>query len=170
MVSDEEGRRLVMRWTRAITAGVTLGQAYAFAALLQAAAIVPPLDWFSTLVLVLQLTAGTMTLVFLGELIDEAGLGFGNGVLWIYALSAVAIQLQRLQGFAITASAYGTFSPFVPLALWIGASVVLVLAAVAVLRAYRAIALVGDRRAAPSRPLILPLVMSGVLRPPVFTT
>lgn len=168
MGSDDDGRRLLMRWTRAITAVVTLGQAYAFAALIQAAAIVAPLDWFSSLVVVLQLTAGTMTLVFLGELVDEAGLGFGNGVLWIYALGAVATQDQRFHDFTIAASAYGDLSPYRPLAIWIGASIVLVLASVAVLRAYRAIALVEGRHARSARPLALPLVMSGVLRPPVF--
>ncbi|HSP10343.1 MAG TPA: SecY family transport protein [Candidatus Dormibacteraeota bacterium] len=168
--SDDQGRRLLMRWTRVIAAVLAIGQAYALAALLQTDAMVPPLDWFLRLALVLQLTAGTMTLVFLGELIDEAGLGFGNGVLWIYALGAVATQTQRLQGFASTASAYRDFSQYRPLTIWIGASIVLVLASVAVLRAFRAVTLVEGRHAVRARPLTLPLVMSGVLRPPVFAS
>jgi preprotein translocase subunit SecY len=170
MSSDDEGRRRLSRWTRVLAAALAMGQAYGFTALLQADSLVPELDWFSRLALVLQLTAGTMTLVFLGDLIDEAGLGFGNGALLIYALGPVAIEMQRFLALATTASAYGDLSAYRPLAVWIAASIVLVLASVAVLRAFRAVPLVQVRHATRELPLTLPLVMSGVLRPPIFTS
>lgn len=170
MASDDDGRRRLSRWTRVLAAALAMGQAYGFTALLQADSLVPELDWFSRLALVLQLTAGTMTLVFLGDLIDEAGLGFGNGALLIYALGAVAIETQRLHAFATAASAYGDLSRYRPIVVWIAASIVLVLASVAVLRAFRAVPLVEGRHATHALPLTLPVVMSGVLRPPIFAS
>ncbi|HUY73850.1 MAG TPA: hypothetical protein VMW11_05015 [Candidatus Dormibacteraeota bacterium] len=170
MWSAEEGRRRLSRWTRALAAALAMAQAYGFTVLLQTASLVPPLDWFSRLVLVLQLTAGTMVLVFLGDLIDEAGLGFGNGALLIYALGPVVTQTQRLRTLVTAASAYGDLSAYRPVLVWVGASIVLVLASVAVLRAFRSVALVEGRHGTRSLPLALPVVMSGVLRPPIFAS
>lgn len=167
---DEAGRRRLSRWTRAVTAGLALAQGYGFTLLVQTAWLVPALDLFPRLVLMLQLTAGTMTLVFLGDLIDEAGLGFGDGALLIYALGPVAIQTQRLHDLVTAASAYGAFSAYRPALVWVGASSLLVLASVAVLRGRRSIALVQGKHGTGALPLELPIAMSGVLRPPAFAS
>src|SRR2546428_3439403 len=76
----EQGRRRIQRWSRWLTVFLGAGQAYGFTVLFQNTnpAILPPLDWFQRLSIVLVLTAGTVMLMWFGELITEYGIG--NGV------------------------------------------------------------------------------------------
>ncbi|MGH7764231.1 MAG: hypothetical protein ACREOM_07430 [Candidatus Dormibacteraceae bacterium] len=168
--ADMEGRWRVQRWTRILAAALAMGGAYGLTLLMEVDHIVPSLDWFARLVFMLQLTAGTMTLVLLGDILDEFGLGFGNGALFIFAFTSLAIQAQRLRDLVGVASQFGDLTPFRPIALWLVASLLIVTASVAFLRAYRRVPLVQGRRAIRSLPLAVPIVLSGVLRPPIFTT
>src|ERR1700730_11727068 len=76
----EMGRRRITRWSRYLTVLLGAGQAYGFTVLFQntSPAILPALDWFERLQIVLVLTAGTVMLMWFGELITEYGIG--NGV------------------------------------------------------------------------------------------
>src|SRR3981189_2352591 len=76
----EAGRRRINRWSRYLTLALGAGQAYGFTVLFQNTnpAILPPLDWFQRLQIVAVLTAGTIMLMWFGELITEYGIG--NGV------------------------------------------------------------------------------------------
>jgi preprotein translocase subunit SecY len=76
----EMGRRRITRWSRYLTVLLGAGQAYGFTVLFQntSPAILPALDWFQRLQIVLVLTAGTVMLMWFGELITEYGIG--NGV------------------------------------------------------------------------------------------
>src|ERR1700736_5758515 len=76
----EAGRPRIQRWSRYLTVALGAGQAYGFTVLFQntSPAILPPLDWFQRLQIVLVLTAGTVMLMWFGELITEYGIG--NGV------------------------------------------------------------------------------------------
>src|SRR6266704_4630423 len=76
----EAGRRRITRWSRYLTVALGAGQAYGFTVLFQntSPAILGPLDWFQRLQIVLVLTAGTIMLMWFGELITEYGIG--NGV------------------------------------------------------------------------------------------
>src|ERR1700675_2970145 len=76
----EAGRRRITRWSRYLTVLLGAGQAYGFTVLFQntSPAILPALDWFQRLQIVLVLTAGTVMLMWFGELITEYGIG--NGV------------------------------------------------------------------------------------------
>src|SRR5712664_4279312 len=76
----EAGRRRIQRWSRYLTVALGAGQAYGFTVLFQSTspAILGPLDWFQRLQIVLVLTAGSVMLMWLGELITEHGIG--NGV------------------------------------------------------------------------------------------
>src|SRR6202521_2448858 len=76
----EAGRRRITRWSRYLTVALGAGQAYGFTVLFQntSPAILGPLDWFQRLQIILVLTAGTVMLMWLGELITEYGIG--NGV------------------------------------------------------------------------------------------
>src|SRR3979409_859353 len=76
----EAGRRRITRWSRYLTVALGAGQAYGFTVLFQNTnpAILGPLDWFQRLQIVLVLTAGTIMLMWFGELITEYGIG--NGV------------------------------------------------------------------------------------------
>jgi preprotein translocase subunit SecY len=76
----EAGRRRITRWSRYLTVALGAGQAYGFTVLFQNTSppILGPLDWFQRLQIVLVLTAGTVMLMWFGELITEYGIG--NGV------------------------------------------------------------------------------------------
>src|SRR6266446_10613996 len=76
----EAGRRRITSWSRYLTVALGAGQAYGFTVLFQNTSppILGPLDWFQRLQIVLVLTAGTVMLMWLGELITEHGIG--NGV------------------------------------------------------------------------------------------
>src|SRR5229473_2391709 len=101
----EQGRRRIQRWSRWLTVFLGAGQAYGFTVLFQNTnpAILPGLDWFQRLSIVLVLTAGTVMLMWFGELITEYGIG--NGVsLIIFAgiigrgpqgVTAVIIEVQQ---------------------------------------------------------------------------
>ena len=75
----EEGRRRIQRWSRYLTVVLGGGQAYGFTVLFQSSnpAILGPLDWFQRLQIILALTAGTVMLMWFGELITEYGIGNG---------------------------------------------------------------------------------------------
>src|SRR3977135_81827 len=76
----EAGRRRITRWSRYLTVLLGAGQAYGFTVLFQNTTpqILGPLDWFQRLQIILVLTAGTVMLMWFGELITEHGIG--NGV------------------------------------------------------------------------------------------
>jgi preprotein translocase subunit SecY len=76
----EQGRRRITRWTRYLTVALAAGQAYGYTVLFQNAT--PPvlpadLQWFTRLAIILTLTAGTVMLMWFGELITEYGIGNG---------------------------------------------------------------------------------------------
>ena len=75
----EQGRRRMQRWGRYLTVVLGAGQAYGFTVLFQQTnpAILPALDWFQRAEIVLVLTAGTVMLMWFGELITEYGIGNG---------------------------------------------------------------------------------------------
>src|SRR5207248_424883 len=68
---------------RYLTVALGAGQAYGFTVLFQNTnpAILPALDWFPRLEIILTLTAGTVMLMWFGELITEYGIGNGVSLL-----------------------------------------------------------------------------------------
>ena len=83
----ELGRRRFTRYSRYLTVALAAGQAYGYTVLFQNSQIgVLPADlpWFSRFIIILTLTAGTVMLMWFGELITEYGIG--NGIsLMIFA-------------------------------------------------------------------------------------
>src|SRR5438132_14045075 len=75
----EMGRRRIQRWSRYLTVALGAGQAYGFTVLFQNTnpAILGPLDWFQRLQTILVLRAGTVMLMWFGELIPHSGVGNG---------------------------------------------------------------------------------------------
>ncbi|PIP55755.1 MAG: preprotein translocase subunit SecY [Candidatus Zambryskibacteria bacterium CG_4_9_14_3_um_filter_42_9] len=93
----EAGRRRFTQYSRLLTVPLAIIQGYAFIKLLQGQNILPPLSLDVLLLDILVIVAGSMLLMWLGELITEFGVG--NGVsLIIFAgiisqLPATASQL-----------------------------------------------------------------------------
>jgi preprotein translocase subunit SecY len=162
-----EGRLQLRRWTRALAVGFALGQAYSWTVLMQSGSALPSqMEWFPRLVVVLELTAGTMILVLLADVIDEFGLGFGYGAILIYVLSPVAGEVHRL---ALTiALAPSVEALYRPIGVWAAFSIGVVAITVAVLLAVRPVAPRKTKKPSSEKPAELTLLMSGVLRPPAF--
>ena len=79
----EYGRTRINQITRYLTVPLAMGQAYAFLALLFNRGVITKFDLFSieTLTQIITLAAGTVLLMWLGELITERGIG--NGISFI---------------------------------------------------------------------------------------
>jgi preprotein translocase subunit SecY len=79
----EYGRTRINQITRYLTVPLAIGQAYAFLALLFNQQIITSFDLFSidTVTQIITLAAGTILLMWLGELITERGIG--NGISFI---------------------------------------------------------------------------------------
>src|SRR5579871_3746006 len=83
----EIGRRKFTRYSRYLTVALAAGQAYGYTVLFQSSQVGvldPNLDWQARVWIMLTLTAGTVMLMWFGELITEYGIG--NGIsLMIFA-------------------------------------------------------------------------------------
>jgi len=79
----EYGRNRLNQYTRLLTVPMAFAQGYGFNVILQNAGVLPAAGFFSfqTISLLISLTAGTILLMWLGELISERGLG--NGISFI---------------------------------------------------------------------------------------
>lgn len=88
----EQGRKRMNRWTRWLTLPLAALQSYGMIALINAQAQVPIIDgidgslvgweyWSTMLPIMITITAGTLVLMWLGEVITEKGLGNGTSVL-----------------------------------------------------------------------------------------
>ncbi len=80
----EQGRRRFTRYTRVLAVFLAAAQAYGFTVLFQSTnpAILPlSMDWFQRTTIIISLTAGTIMLMWFGELITEHGIGNGISLL-----------------------------------------------------------------------------------------
>ncbi len=86
----EYGRQKINSYTRRATVPLAILQAYGYLALLHARDVVPEFDItsFNTLTQIITLTAGTVLLMWIGELISERGIG--NGISFIIFAGIVA--------------------------------------------------------------------------------
>src|SRR3977135_2016027 len=102
---EKAGRRRITSWSRYLTVALGAGQAYGFTVLFQntTPSILGTLDWFQRLQIVLVLTAGTVMLMWFGELITEYGIG--NGVSLIIFAGIIG---RGPQGVASVFSAHST--------------------------------------------------------------
>jgi preprotein translocase subunit SecY len=96
----EYGRQKINQYTRYLAVPMALLQAYGFLALLSANGVLrTPFDLGSpeTLTQIVTLTAGSITLMWLGELITEKGIG--NGISFIIFAGIVSRAPGALTGF-----------------------------------------------------------------------
>jgi preprotein translocase subunit SecY len=110
----EMGRRRIQRWSRYLTVALGAGQAYGFTVLFQntSPAILGPLDWFQRLQIIMVLTAGTVMLMWFGELITEYGIG--NGVSLIIFAGIIGRGPQGVAAVFTARSTGGGLSDYVP--------------------------------------------------------
>lgn len=77
----ESGRQKINQYTRFLTVPLAIVQAIGMYALLRSQAIIPTLSPIDMISFIATMTAGTMLLVWLGELISEKGIGNGISIL-----------------------------------------------------------------------------------------
>ncbi|MGE5231951.1 MAG: preprotein translocase subunit SecY [Deltaproteobacteria bacterium] len=87
MQKDEEGRKKIEQWTRYMTVGISLAQAYTFALFTESIpGAVPNPGFASRLIMVVTLTAGAIFVMWLGEQITERGIGNGMSLLITFSI------------------------------------------------------------------------------------
>src|SRR6266480_4612239 len=73
----EFGRRKITRWTRWLTVGLGLLQAWGLTLVFSRQGVLSNLSWLGIVEIMITLTAGTVMLMWFGELITEYGIGNG---------------------------------------------------------------------------------------------
>jgi preprotein translocase subunit SecY len=122
----EYGRNKLNQYTRLLTVPMAFAQGYGFSVLLQANGVIPQSDLFSfqTASLLISFTAGTILLMWLGELISERGLG--NGISFIIFAGIVG-RIPHQAGPIITGpDGLLRIIPFVIIAIVVIAGVVFI--------------------------------------------
>jgi preprotein translocase subunit SecY len=84
----DSGRARFTQYSRLLTLPLAILQGFAFLLLLQQNGAIPPLDLYTTIVNVFVIAAGSILLMWIGELITEFGIG--NGVSMIIFAGIVA--------------------------------------------------------------------------------
>ncbi|OGH13821.1 MAG: preprotein translocase subunit SecY [Candidatus Levybacteria bacterium RIFCSPHIGHO2_01_FULL_38_26] len=122
----ESGRQKINQYTRMLTVPLAILQAIGMYALLRSQGIISTLDPISLAAFVVTMTAGTMLLVWLGELITERGVGNGISLL-IFA--GIVGRIPVIFGqTASTTNASNVFNiiTFMVMGLFVVASIVLI--------------------------------------------
>ncbi|HOX40898.1 MAG TPA: preprotein translocase subunit SecY, partial [bacterium] len=86
----ESGKAKINQWTRFATVPLAVIQAYSMLVLLKGQGIIPAWTTFDLATMLITVTAGTLLLMWIGEIISEKGIG--NGV-------SLIISLGILSGF-----------------------------------------------------------------------
>lgn len=122
----DSGRKKITQYTRILTIPLAVLQAIGMFALLRSQNIIENLGPLMLIAFIFTMVAGTMLLVWLGELITERGVGNGISLL---IFGGIVGQLPVLLGQAFTtatAETLVTYAPFVVMALVVIAGVVIV--------------------------------------------
>lgn len=122
----EVGRQKINQYTRILTVPLAVLQAIGMYVLLRSQSIISLLDPISLVAFIVTMTAGTMLLVWLGELISEKGVGNGISLL-IFA--GIVGRIPVIFGQTIsttTASNIFNLAIFFVMGLFVVASIVLI--------------------------------------------
>ncbi len=122
----EYGRNRINQYTRLLTVPMAFAQGYGFSVLLAANGVIPqnPFFSFETLSLLLSWTAGTILLMWLGELISERGLG--NGISFIIFAGIVGRIPHQAGGVVTGPDGLLRIIPFIIIGIIVIAGVVFI--------------------------------------------
>ena len=155
-------------WTRAIAIGLAGLFAYGRVGFIENSGLLPAgIPTFSWLVIAAEMTAGTAVLIAVADAMDEHGLGFGFGPLWLYALGPVGSETHRVAAWIATAPSLEAL--YMPLLVWTVASIAIAALTVAAAGAYRLVATREEEDGTgSSRTYSLAFLTSGVVRPVIM--
>jgi preprotein translocase subunit SecY len=122
----EAGKRKFAQYSRLLTIPISIIQGSSFIILLQRQAIIPNLDAFSFITNIIVITAGSLLLMWIGELITEFGVGNGISLL-IFAgiVASLPNSIQQIM-FTYSADQIPTYIAFIFVALAIIFGVVII--------------------------------------------
>ncbi len=125
MQKEEAGRQKINMWTRWLTVPLAALQAYGMIALLQRSShnILGNVSAFQMFTIITTITAGTIFLMWIGELINEKKIG--NGISLIIFAGIIASLPQGIQ------QAFLTYDPS-QLFVWIGFAVIAIITIIGV--------------------------------------
>lgn len=129
----EAGRQKLSQYSRLASVPLAALQSYAFITLFQSQNVIPHLPALTLTVSIIVITAGSLLLMWIGELISEFGIG--NGVSLIIFAGIVAVLPQKI--FQFIAGFNSTDLPLYLLALAVG--LVVIIAVVVVTEAERSV-------------------------------
>ncbi len=122
----EYGQAKINQYTRFLTLPLALFQGYGFYFLLNQQGIVTALEPITLIALILALAAGSLLLMWLGELVSERGVGNGISLL-IFVGIAAGYPLSLAQTFtALAGGQFGSLLLFLLLLLVLFAGVVMI--------------------------------------------
>lgn len=131
----ETGREKLNMYTRMLSLPLTLIQAYGIYFLLSQQGVISPLGVFDLIVLVLSMTAGSMLLVWIGEIVTEHGIGNGISLLIFVGI------ISRLPASIISVVSTVTPENFINLLIFAAITVLIVVGVVKVNEGTRNIAI-----------------------------
>jgi preprotein translocase subunit SecY len=95
----DAGRQKITQWTRMATIPLAIIQAYSMLVLLRNQGVIPGWSVFDLVVMLISVTAGTMLLMWIGEIISEKGIG--NGMSLIIALGILSSFPSQIRNTAL---------------------------------------------------------------------
>lgn len=122
----EQGRAKFNRVSRYLTVPLAALQGYGFLRLLISQNVLPPLSFTGTVMNVLVIVAGSMILVWMGELITEQKMGNGVSLLIFAGIVSSLPLVLRNATLSYTPSQLPTYLAFVAVALAVVFSIVMV--------------------------------------------
>ena len=102
MQKEEEGKQKINQWTRMATIPLALIQAFSMLIILKNQGIIPQWDLSSLSIMLISVCAGTILLMWIGEIISEKGIG--NGVSLIIALGILSSFPEQIRNTAALVS------------------------------------------------------------------
>jgi len=88
MSKEEDGRKKITQITRVVTVAIAIVTSFGYYQMLKASGVLTRTDWFAALVMIACYTAGSSLVMWLGEKINENGIG--NGISIILFVNIVA--------------------------------------------------------------------------------
>lgn len=95
----DAGRQKITQWTRIATIPLAIIQAYSMLVLLKNQGVIPGWTIFDLIVMLISVTAGTMLLMWIGEIISEKGIG--NGMSLIISLGILSSFPSQIRNTAL---------------------------------------------------------------------
>lgn len=122
----EAGRQKINQYTRMLTVPLAILQAIGMYALLRNQAIIPNLNPISLISLIVTMTAGTMLMVWMGELITERGIGNGISLLIFAGIISSLPVLFTQTVTTVNAQNFFNIAIFVVMGILVIASIIVI--------------------------------------------